>query len=68
MKLLGISSPKSSAVSLDLLNLYVVNQISNKKDNTGKFKCNSVLTSQLTESVILKYYRYILILVLPLIT
>ncbi|KAM9389783.1 regulator of DNA class I crossover intermediates 1 [Phaethornis superciliosus] len=34
MKLLGVSSPKSSAVSLDLLNLYVVNQISIKKDNT----------------------------------
>ncbi|XP_030324922.1 uncharacterized protein C12orf40 homolog [Calypte anna] len=34
MKLLGVSSPKSSAVSLDLLNLYVVNQISVKKDNT----------------------------------
>ncbi|XP_028940136.1 uncharacterized protein C12orf40 homolog [Antrostomus carolinensis] len=34
MKLLGVSSPKSSAVSLDLLNLYVVNQISTKKDNT----------------------------------
>ncbi|KAM9581136.1 regulator of DNA class I crossover intermediates 1 [Guaruba guarouba] len=33
MKLLGVSSPKSSAVSLDLLNLYVVNQISTKKDN-----------------------------------
>ncbi|KAM6146779.1 regulator of DNA class I crossover intermediates 1 [Phoenicopterus ruber ruber] len=34
MKLLGVSSPKSSLVSLDLLNLYVVNQISTKKDNT----------------------------------
>ncbi|KAM6292622.1 regulator of DNA class I crossover intermediates 1 [Porphyrio hochstetteri] len=34
MKLLGVSSPKSSAVSLDLLNLYVVNQISTKKENT----------------------------------
>ncbi|XP_032852147.2 uncharacterized protein C12orf40 homolog [Tyto alba] len=34
MKLLGVSSPKSSAVSLDLINLYVVNQISTKKDNT----------------------------------
>ncbi|XP_039919248.1 uncharacterized protein C12orf40 homolog [Hirundo rustica] len=34
MKLLDVSSPKSSAVSLDLLNLYVVNQISTKKDNT----------------------------------
>ncbi|XP_017667069.1 PREDICTED: uncharacterized protein C12orf40 homolog isoform X5 [Lepidothrix coronata] len=34
MKLLEVSSPKSSAVSLDLLNLYVVNQISTKKDNT----------------------------------
>ncbi|XP_010220403.1 PREDICTED: uncharacterized protein C12orf40 homolog [Tinamus guttatus] len=34
MKLLeASSSPKSSAVSLDLLNLYVVNQISTKKDN-----------------------------------
>ncbi|XP_009959653.1 PREDICTED: uncharacterized protein C12orf40 homolog, partial [Leptosomus discolor] len=33
MKLLGVSSPKTSAVSLDLLNLYVVNQISTKKDN-----------------------------------
>ncbi|XP_065279863.1 regulator of DNA class I crossover intermediates 1 [Emys orbicularis] len=32
MKLLGVSSPpKSSTVSLDLLNLYVVNQISTKK-------------------------------------
>ncbi|XP_065597001.1 regulator of DNA class I crossover intermediates 1 [Cyrtonyx montezumae] len=38
MKLLGVSSPKSSAVSLDLLNLYVVNQISTKKDNTGNLK------------------------------
>ncbi|XP_014818848.1 PREDICTED: uncharacterized protein C12orf40 homolog [Calidris pugnax] len=34
MKLLGVSSPKSSSVSLDLLNLYVVNQITTKKDNT----------------------------------
>ncbi|XP_074757782.1 regulator of DNA class I crossover intermediates 1 [Athene noctua] len=34
MKLLGVPSPKSSAVSLDLLNLYVVNQISTKKENT----------------------------------
>ncbi|XP_077639264.1 regulator of DNA class I crossover intermediates 1 [Lonchura striata] len=34
MKLLEVSSPKSSAVSLDLLNLYVVNQLSTKKDNT----------------------------------
>ncbi|XP_053799418.1 uncharacterized protein C12orf40 homolog isoform X2 [Vidua chalybeata] len=34
MKLLEVSSPKSSAVSLDLLNLYVVNQISTKKDST----------------------------------
>ncbi|XP_075598953.1 regulator of DNA class I crossover intermediates 1 [Balearica regulorum gibbericeps] len=34
MKLLGVSSPKSSAVSLDLLNLYVVNQISTKTDTT----------------------------------
>ncbi|XP_050181063.1 uncharacterized protein C12orf40 homolog [Myiozetetes cayanensis] len=34
MKLLEVSSPKRSAVSLDLLNLYVVNQISTKKDNT----------------------------------
>ncbi|XP_050841747.1 uncharacterized protein C12orf40 homolog [Serinus canaria] len=34
MKLLEVSSPKSSAVSLDLLNLYVVNQISTKKENT----------------------------------
>ncbi|XP_062438454.1 uncharacterized protein C12orf40 homolog [Rhea pennata] len=34
MKLLEVSSsPKSSAVSLDLLNLYVVNQISTKKDD-----------------------------------
>ncbi|XP_053262133.1 uncharacterized protein C12orf40 homolog isoform X3 [Podarcis raffonei] len=32
MKLLGISPLKSSAVSLDLLNLCVVNQISTKKD------------------------------------
>ncbi|XP_021240301.1 uncharacterized protein C12orf40 homolog isoform X2 [Numida meleagris] len=38
MKLLGASSPKSSAVSLDLLNLYVVNQISTKKDNSGNLK------------------------------
>nr|XP_009664290.1 PREDICTED: uncharacterized protein C12orf40 homolog [Struthio camelus australis] len=39
MKLLGVSSsPKSSAVSLDLLNLYVVNQISTKKDNAGDVK------------------------------
>ncbi|XP_057273898.1 uncharacterized protein C12orf40 homolog [Pezoporus wallicus] len=35
MKLLGVSSPGSSAVSLDLLNLYVVNQISTKKDNSA---------------------------------
>ncbi|OPJ77736.1 hypothetical protein AV530_000049 [Patagioenas fasciata monilis] len=38
MKLLGVTSPKSSAVSLDLLNLYVVNQISTKKDNGYKSK------------------------------
>ncbi|XP_019330131.1 PREDICTED: uncharacterized protein C12orf40 homolog [Aptenodytes forsteri] len=38
MKLLGVSSPKSSAVSLDLLNLYVVNQISTKKDNTENIR------------------------------
>ncbi|XP_075347643.1 regulator of DNA class I crossover intermediates 1 [Mycteria americana] len=38
MKLLGVSSPKSSAVSLDLLNLYVVNQISSKKDNTENMR------------------------------
>nr|XP_020652665.1 uncharacterized protein C12orf40 homolog [Pogona vitticeps] len=31
MKLMGISSQKNTAVSLDLLNLYVVNQISTKK-------------------------------------
>ncbi|KAJ7329601.1 hypothetical protein JRQ81_015775 [Phrynocephalus forsythii] len=36
MKLLGISSQKSSAVSLDLLNLYVVNQIATKKDHTDR--------------------------------
>ncbi|XP_009461148.1 PREDICTED: uncharacterized protein C12orf40 homolog [Nipponia nippon] len=38
MKLLGVSSPKSSSVSLDLLNLYVVNQISTKKHNTGNMR------------------------------
>ncbi|XP_051464544.1 uncharacterized protein C12orf40 homolog isoform X2 [Apus apus] len=38
MKLLGVSSPKSSAVSLDLLNLYVVNQISTKKDHTENMR------------------------------
>ncbi|XP_010121159.1 PREDICTED: uncharacterized protein C12orf40 homolog [Chlamydotis macqueenii] len=38
MKLLGVSSPKSSAVSLDLLNLYVVNQISTKKDSTENMR------------------------------
>ncbi|XP_014724460.1 PREDICTED: uncharacterized protein C12orf40 homolog [Sturnus vulgaris] len=38
MKLLDVSSPKSSAVSLDLLNLYVVNQISTKKDNTENMR------------------------------
>ncbi|KAM7130009.1 regulator of DNA class I crossover intermediates 1 [Ciconia maguari] len=38
MKLLGVSSPKSSAVSLDLLNLYVVNQISSKKDKTENMR------------------------------
>uniref|UniRef100_A0A8U7MN45 Uncharacterized protein n=1 Tax=Corvus moneduloides TaxID=1196302 RepID=A0A8U7MN45_CORMO len=38
MKLLEVSSPKSSAVSLDLLNLYVVNQISTKKDNTENMR------------------------------
>ncbi|XP_010579387.1 PREDICTED: uncharacterized protein C12orf40 homolog [Haliaeetus leucocephalus] len=38
MKLVGVSSPKSSAVSLDLLNLYVVNQISTKKDNTENLR------------------------------
>lgn len=42
MKLVGVSSPKSSAVSLDLLNLYVVNQISTKKDNTGEFSVTVV--------------------------
>ncbi|XP_057879285.1 uncharacterized protein C12orf40 homolog [Melospiza georgiana] len=38
MKLLEVSSPKSSAVSLDLLNLYVVNQISTKKENTENLR------------------------------
>nr|XP_025039027.1 uncharacterized protein C12orf40 homolog [Pelodiscus sinensis] len=39
MKLLGVSSPpKSSAVSLDLLNLYVVNQISTKKDPADRVR------------------------------
>uniref|UniRef100_U3K661 Uncharacterized protein n=2 Tax=Ficedula albicollis TaxID=59894 RepID=U3K661_FICAL len=38
MKLLEVSSPKSSAVSLDLLNLYVVNQISTKKDNSENMR------------------------------
>ncbi|XP_030904195.2 regulator of DNA class I crossover intermediates 1 [Melopsittacus undulatus] len=38
MKLLGVSSPKSSAFSLDLLNLYVVNQLSTKKDNSGDMR------------------------------
>ncbi|XP_035199127.1 uncharacterized protein C12orf40 homolog [Oxyura jamaicensis] len=38
MKLLETSSPKSSSVSLDLLNLYVVNQISTKKDSTVSLK------------------------------
>ncbi|XP_025065488.1 uncharacterized protein C12orf40 homolog [Alligator sinensis] len=39
MKLLGVSSsPKSSRVSLDLLNLYVVNQIASKKDNTDSIR------------------------------
>ncbi|XP_019399509.1 PREDICTED: uncharacterized protein C12orf40 homolog [Crocodylus porosus] len=39
MKLLGVSSsPKSSTVSLDLLNLYVVNQIASKKDNTESIR------------------------------
>ncbi|XP_044858101.1 uncharacterized protein C12orf40 homolog isoform X1 [Mauremys mutica] len=39
MKLLGVSSPpKSSTVSLDLLNLYVVNQISTKKDTADRVR------------------------------
>ncbi|XP_010071164.1 PREDICTED: uncharacterized protein C12orf40 homolog [Pterocles gutturalis] len=38
MKLLEVSDPKSSAVSLDLLNLYVVNQLSTKKENTENVK------------------------------
>ncbi|XP_042322593.1 uncharacterized protein C12orf40 homolog isoform X2 [Sceloporus undulatus] len=38
MKLLGVSPLKSSAVSLDLLNLYVVNQISARKDNTDNIR------------------------------
>ncbi|XP_059672006.1 uncharacterized protein C12orf40 homolog [Gavia stellata] len=38
MKILEVSSPKSSAVSLDLLNLYVVNQISTKKTNTENMR------------------------------
>ncbi|XP_030405455.1 uncharacterized protein C12orf40 homolog [Gopherus evgoodei] len=39
MKLLGVSSPpKSSTVSLDLLNLYVVNQISTKKDSADRVR------------------------------
>ncbi|XP_026578411.1 uncharacterized protein C12orf40 homolog [Pseudonaja textilis] len=38
MKLLGVSSLKSSAVSLDLLNLYVVNQISTKKENAENIR------------------------------
>ncbi|KAM6437405.1 regulator of DNA class I crossover intermediates 1 isoform 2-T2 [Liasis olivaceus] len=38
IKLLGVSPCKSSAVSLDLLNLYVVNQISTKKENTDSIR------------------------------
>ncbi|XP_066489841.1 regulator of DNA class I crossover intermediates 1 [Tiliqua scincoides] len=38
MKLLNISPLKSSGVSLDLLNLYVVNQIANKKDLPDKVR------------------------------
>ncbi|XP_074840239.1 regulator of DNA class I crossover intermediates 1 [Carettochelys insculpta] len=39
MKLLGVSSPpKTSAVSLDLLNLYVVNQISTRKDTADRVR------------------------------
>ncbi|XP_067324482.1 regulator of DNA class I crossover intermediates 1 [Anolis sagrei] len=38
MKLLGVSPLKKSAVSLDLLNLYVVNQISTRKDNTDDIR------------------------------
>ncbi|XP_070803923.1 regulator of DNA class I crossover intermediates 1 [Pituophis catenifer annectens] len=38
MKLLGVSPLKSSAVSLDLLNLYVVNQISTKKENAENIR------------------------------
>ncbi|XP_043407293.1 uncharacterized protein C12orf40 homolog isoform X3 [Chelonia mydas] len=39
MKLLGVSSPpKNSTVSLDLLNLYVVNQISTKKDTADRVR------------------------------
>ncbi|XP_013914933.1 PREDICTED: uncharacterized protein C12orf40 homolog [Thamnophis sirtalis] len=38
MKLVGVSPLKSSAVSLDLLNLYVVNQISTKKENAENIR------------------------------
>ncbi|XP_062990210.1 regulator of DNA class I crossover intermediates 1 [Elgaria multicarinata webbii] len=38
MKLLKVSPLKSSAVSLDLLNLYVVNQISTKKEYTDNIR------------------------------
>ncbi|KAJ7396963.1 hypothetical protein BTVI_139696 [Pitangus sulphuratus] len=51
MKLLEVSSPKRSAVSLDLLNLYVVNQISTKKDNTETFAYHHGQQINLKENV-----------------
>nr|XP_009932053.1 PREDICTED: uncharacterized protein C12orf40 homolog [Opisthocomus hoazin] len=56
MKLLEESSPKSSAVSLDLLNLYVVNQISTKKDNTENKR--KPVHTDITEDVKIPVRRY----------
>ncbi|KAH0616518.1 hypothetical protein JD844_027670 [Phrynosoma platyrhinos] len=53
MKLLGVSPLKSSAVSLDLLNLYVVNQISARKDNTdlvASFFCIQEMQQEVIEN------------------
>ncbi|XP_071408707.1 regulator of DNA class I crossover intermediates 1 [Pithys albifrons albifrons] len=49
MKLLEVSSPKSSATSLDLLNLYLVNQVTTKKDNPENM--NKPVHVDITEDV-----------------
>lgn len=67
MKLLGDSSPKSTAVSLDLLNLYVVNQISTKKDNTGELSLTVFWLHSYQNQLSWSIISMILVLDLPLI-